>query len=75
MCGSNEECNHKFIYGGVKYKDGDMIAGSSAKIRHYYDWFYCERCLEIRYEKLDCGKNSSYDHVRFGATPINEEGQ
>lgn len=62
-------CNHKFVYGGVKYEVHDWkVAGSGAHEVSYYDWFYCEKCLENRYEDLGISA-TSYDKIMFNATP------
>ena len=68
-------CDHKFIYGGVKYKVASMhLPGTSARPVYYYDWFYCERCLERKYKKLVI-EATSYDDLKFNATPMGYEAQ
>ncbi len=62
-------CEHKFIHGGIKYEVQEWkLPGSGARPVYYFEWFYCERCLEKRYEKLDT-ETDSYSKVLFGATP------
>jgi len=63
-------CDHKFVYGGVKYRryeNADL--GLRAWLIYYYDWFYCERCLKQMYEKLNI-KANTYEPILFNATPI-----
>lgn len=62
-------CEHKFVYGGVKYENSDRpLPGTGACARRYYDWFYCEKCLENKYKTLPHSDNT-YTKVQFGATP------
>jgi len=62
-------CQHKFIYGGVKYEiDSYPMPGTGAKCVRYCDWFYCEKCLEKRYE-YKSEYSTTYDPIRFYATP------
>ena len=66
---NDDECKHKFVYGGVKYTiEGWTLPGTGARRVHYYDWFYCEYCLEKKYEKLDTNL-TDYDPIHFNATP------
>lgn len=61
-------CEHKFIYQGVKYDFSEYTRpGSGAYTRRYYDFYFCEKCLEKRYEQLNV-EQSSYELVLFGAT-------
>lgn len=63
-------CEHRFIYGGVKYEDGKhSLPGGSAKSRKYFDWFYCDKCLETKYRALFLPGQDSYSDALFGATP------
>ena len=60
---------HKFIHGGIKYEVQEWkLAGSGARPVYYFDWFYCEVCLENKYQKLEA-ETDSYSKVIFGATP------
>lgn len=61
-------CNHSFIYGGVKYKIAHQLAGSNARAVRYYDWFYCNKCLENLYKELSERSNTT-QQIRFNATP------
>jgi hypothetical protein len=62
-------CPHKWVYGGVKYKNGDNpLAGTGARKRTYYDFFYCEKCREKQFDQLE-EADTTYDDIRFGATP------
>jgi len=62
-------CEHKFIYGGIKYEDVHYSnPGTGARPREYFDWFYCEKCSEYKYHKL-AFSNTTYEKVLFGATP------
>lgn len=61
--------DHKFIYGGVKYKDGQTsMAGTGAREREYFDWFFCEFCLENKFTRLNY-ESDTYAKVEFNATP------
>lgn len=64
-------CVHEFIYGGVKYRDdySNRLSGTGAVRRIYYDWFYCKKCLEPMFKKLDY-EATSYDDIKFSATPV-----
>ncbi len=60
---------HKFICGGIKYEVQDWnLPGSGARRIYYFDWFYCERCLENKYQMLDV-ETDTYSKILFGATP------
>ena len=66
---NSTECYHVFAYGGVKYKDGnEALPGGSARDRKYFDWWYCTKCLEATYKKLDIAQDT-YDKILFNASP------
>jgi hypothetical protein len=61
---------HKWVYGGICYEEGTHpLPGTGARARHYASWFYCEKCLEKRYQPLRCPNETTYDPVKFDATP------
>lgn len=61
-------CEHKFVYGGIKYEiQNYKLAGSSAQPIFYFDWFYCEKCLENKYKKLAI-ETDTYSKILFNAT-------
>jgi hypothetical protein len=63
-------CQHRFVYGGVKFSLSDYpIPGGGAYLRHYQDWFYCEKCLENQYRSLNFTDNS-YQSIKFNAIPL-----
>lgn len=63
MATNNINCDHKFIYGGVKYEIKDW----GRRPVYYFDWFFCEKCLKNDYKKLE-GEGESF-RIQFGATP------
>jgi len=58
-------CKHKFVYGGVKFK---LVERSFGNVLHYFDWFYCEKCLESKFAKLDASSDTW--NVLYSASPI-----
>lgn len=57
-------CLHKFVYGGVRYKDSEYpMAGTGAHERSYFEWFYCEKCLKKIFNKLDFTGNTYEKHL------------
>lgn len=63
-------CEHKFVYGGVKYDVKNwLLPGSGAHPVHYYDWFFCEKCLFDQYQKLN-HETDTYNKISFNATPL-----
>lgn len=63
------DCEHEFTYGGVKYEIQEWkLPGSGAQPVYYYDHYFCRKCLEHRYERLNV-TTSTYDKINFGATP------
>lgn len=63
-------CEHKFVYGGIKYKEETYpLPGTGARKRTYFDWYYCEKCLEKKFEELNFEDNS-YGKVQFNASPL-----
>lgn len=63
----DSECDHEFIFGGVRYEIKDWkLPGSNAQPVHYFTWFYCVKCRESRYIKLEPETNT-YQRVLFGA--------
>lgn len=63
MASSDMICKHKFVYGGIKYEVKDW----GHRPVYYYDWFFCEKCLESKYNRLE-GEGESF-RIQFGATP------
>lgn len=62
-------CDHKFVHGGVKYEIQEWkIPGGGAQPVYYFDWFYCEKCLQNEYQRLAESSNT-YEPIRFEATP------
>lgn len=64
-------CLHSWTYGGVRYRIGDRISGSSAHEINYFEAYYCQRCCERKFVKLEV-THDSYHAIRFGATPMPE---
>ena len=63
---------HKFIYGGIRYAIQDWkLPGSGAQPVYYFDYYFCEKCLEPKTIKLLLESNN-YCDILFGATPIDE---
>lgn len=63
-------CDHKFIYGGIKYKDSTWpLPGTGAHERSYFDWFYCEKCTGDKLKELNF-KSTTYEKPEFNATPL-----
>ena len=65
------ECEHNYVYGGVKYKISDYkLAGSGAQPVFYFDWFYCSKCAESIYKELPHFDNEhTYSNIKYNATP------
>jgi len=65
-------CTHEYAFAGIVFKNtGHQLPGSGATKIEYYNWFYCNKCLENTYIKLPAISNL-YEHIQFGATPIGE---
>ena len=63
------DCEHKFVYRGVVYSVQDhKIPGSGGQEVYYYDFYFCERCLDKKYDRLPYTSNS-YDAIRLQAMP------
>ena len=66
----NAICDHKWIYGGIKYEiESYPLPGTGAHSVAYFDWFFCEKDPEhSRYVAL--GHHSdTYEKIKFNATP------
>jgi hypothetical protein len=64
------ECDHKFMYQGVKFSVSDrFVPGSGARVRDYFDFYVCEKCLGGELRPLDCS-DDTYQIVKFDATPV-----
>ncbi len=62
-------CEHKWVYKGVVFDNDDYpMPGTGAKRRHYYDEYFCEKCLQKKHTRLptDC---NTYNKVQFNAVP------
>lgn len=67
-------CDHKFVYAGMRYADGVRPRpGSGARNRYYAHMYFCERFLEKRGELVRDIDDSTYEKVRFDATPASRE--
>jgi hypothetical protein len=65
----NGICDHKFVYAGIKYEVQDWkIPGGGSQPVWYFDWFYCEKCLENKYHRLAIERDT-YEKTMFGASP------
>lgn len=62
-------CDHKYVYGGVKYKVDHSVLSHGARPINYYDWFYCEKCLHNTYNLL-VHATTTYSKPDFNATPM-----
>ena len=61
-------CDHSFRHMGLQYADGvNPLPGSGARRRYYAHVFFCERCLEKRAERIECGEPNSYGKPLEGA--------
>ena len=64
------ECEHKFVYAGVRYAEGsELRPGGGAVNRYYAHVYFCESCLKRVGEPIKGIDESSYSPVRFHATP------
>lgn len=61
-------CQHEFVYRGVVFRAMNMLPGSSACRRFYFDAYFCRRCLMERKRGLDY-QDDSHQKLKFGATP------
>lgn len=64
-------CDHKFLYGGVKYKVQQAPRGGTQYA--YFDWFYCEKCLKEKLISLDSTSAAGYAAPLFNAIPARKE--
>jgi hypothetical protein len=67
-----EGCEHLYVYAGVVFDYVGQIPGSGAQHRAYYNWFFCNKCLENTYNRLN-SDDDSYSKVQFNATPKETE--
>lgn len=62
--------SHVFHYGGVKFERQFIQEIGFVQERvDYFDWFWCERCLEMQFFLLhesECG----CEVPKYGATPV-----
>ncbi len=65
-----EQCQHKYIYAGIKFKLTNLSHSNSQK-RTYYDFFFCEKCAKQILKELAGGDNT-YSDVQYNATPIQD---
>ena len=62
-------CEHNYTYKGVVYKTSDYpIPGSSARNTHYFDEFFCTKCLDFKHFQLEA-VTTTYENIKFNATP------
>lgn len=66
------DCEHNWQYAGVRYRIGHQLPGSSAHEVRYFECYFCSRCREREYTKLEL-VHDSYQRVRHQATPIEED--
>jgi hypothetical protein len=67
---SSSDCDHKFVYSGVRYAEGsEPLPGTGAVARYYAHVYFCERCLQERGQPIRGPHNSSYFSVQHNATP------
>lgn len=63
-------CEHSYRYGGVRFQNlNDLIPGGGARRRRYFDFYFCEKCLNPYIVILD-HEDTTYHEIRFGATPL-----
>lgn len=73
MSSSAQEHEHKFIYAGLRYRDGGRgLPGTSARPRYYAHVYYCEGCLEKRAETVETA-DTTYEKPRDSAVLGGEE--
>lgn len=62
-------CDHSYQYMGLQYADGaNPLPGSGAVRRYYAHVFYCDKCLDMRAERVDGYEHeNSYCKPRDGA--------
>ena len=63
-------CDHKYVSDGVRHWQPDRypMPGGGAYRVVYARVYRCERCLDVRAERMDARSNS-YQPPRFDATP------
>ena len=70
----NDKCKdteHKYVYGGVKFRLKNQHH-TNARLRIYYDFFFCERCANTKLVELMYTDNT-YSDLSYNATPIPTE--
>jgi len=63
-------CTHEFVYAGVRFQIKDRnLPGSGARPVYYYDYYYCQKCLQGKAVELNAQTNT-YEPIQFDATPL-----
>ena len=68
---AKDDCEHKFVYGGVRYKDEGQAPGSGAHIFSYWEYYFCEKCMKVQLFELP-GRTNSYQPIMYDASPLRE---
>lgn len=59
---------HAFVYNGVVYEEtSEPLPGTSYAGRFYFDAYFCTKCLEQRFVKLQVWETTAASRVLFGA--------
>ena len=67
------DCEHKFVYKGLIWANGEWpLPGSGAAKTYYGDAYFCEKCLEPRVEKMSNLDSNSYAKRLDGSTPASD---
>ncbi len=73
---AEEKCEHHYVKDGVVYEVQDLPAPNppvaDALVVYYFNSFFCAKCLNRRYEKIDFEANT-YNSIRYGAIPMPEK--
>jgi hypothetical protein len=54
-----DNCDHKFVYAGLRYRDGKRsLPGTGATRRYYAHVYFCEKCLTTKGKSVETTANS-----------------
>lgn len=66
------ECEHKYIYQGAVYRAShNLLPGSGARSRIYFDRYFCECCLNI-VDRNERHYGNTYENPIAGSVPLHD---
>ena len=66
------DCTHNFQFQGTYAKAGSSMAGTGARVRRFFDRYYCTQCLQT-VDRNERTNGNTYEPLPVGVVYLERE--